>query len=57
MQVQAIVDQYHPHEEKPTATKVRFAAEPTKDERTDDHLFNDDDVSRFHTYNLLYHYI
>lgn len=44
-QVQAIVDQYHPHEEKHTATKVRFAAEPSADDRNDDHLFNDADVS------------
>lgn len=42
-QVQAIVDQYHPTDERPTVTKVRFAAEPTND----DHLFNDADVSLF----------
>ena len=43
-QVQAIVDHHHHHDQVPTktvVTKVRFAAEPTKD----DHLFNDDDVS------------
>lgn len=44
--MQAIVDQYHPTDERPTVTKVRFAAEPTtRDDRNDDHLFNDADVS------------
>lgn len=44
--MQAIVDQYHPTDDRPTVTKVRFAAEPTtRDDRNDDHLFNDADVS------------
>lgn len=49
--MQAIVDQYHPTEERQTATKVRFAAEPTMN--NDDHLFNDADVSLWRCYSLL----
>lgn len=33
-------------------TKVRFAAEPTRD--NDDHLFNDADVSSFDKYSYLW---
>lgn len=53
--MQAIVDQYHPHEEKQQVTRVRFAAEPTSEDRNDDHLFNDADVSVELTIGLLTH--